>query len=126
MTDLMAYDAAVTTKVTEALVNLGDTPLEVFENLLALKCYGDIHDAGGCPIWKLLDESALKTFIAESVGTDVTYVDVCVNSTEIGIEAELMGGEGYYELRHVVVTPPSAVSSFIESFDAGVYPQLEA
>jgi len=110
----------VALKVHEALTHLGDTALEVFENLLALKCYGETAAADACPVWQVLDRLALDKFIAEQVATDVDYVDFSVSSGGIVVDFEYLN-----EYRSVVVYPPAPVEEFIIDFDAGIYPQLD-
>jgi|SRR6185437_5953372 len=109
--------------VLTALKELGDTPLEVFENLLALKCYGEVSNSESCPVWHVLDRMALDKFIAERI-PDFEYVDFQVDSGGICLEYGYESGPQYGET--VIISPPEAVKEFIIGFDSGIFPQLAA
>lgn len=115
------FATAVAHRIEDYLVSLGDTAIEVFENLLALGCYGTIGDAESCPVWSALDKLAFNKYIEEVLG-DCNYVNFEVDPGGICVDWSAWGGPS----TTIMVEPPKPVEEFIINFDDGIYPQLDA
>lgn len=122
MTEFIETDfgADIGNKVLRCLRELGETSTEVFENLLALNCYGKKMDGEGCPVWSVLDKMALDKYVEEVLG-DCAYINFVVDAGGITVDWETHHG-----VESAVITPvPLPVYEFIINFDDGIYPQLD-
>lgn len=89
-------------KVVGALRSLGDSPNKIANKLAKLGIVGEREESDRCPIAFFIRSHA--------PGKSIT---VCSD------EIEITNGE------EISITPPAAVTRFVEQFDNGKFPELE-